>query len=141
MSLNGFHHPASHSEAPHPFDPLSAREISLVVEVVRAEYGSVYYNAVTLAEPRKAEMQAWLAEPERIPRPARVADVVATGKGSKVYDALVDLGERRIVRWECVEGVQPIVCMRCLRFFLMVVWVEAECGERLRWRICRLSRL
>ena len=115
--VNGFHNgtprTSDPSPAPHPFDPLSALEISRAEDIVRDSYGSLYYNAVTLWEPRKAEMLAWLAEPERSARPARVADVVATGKGNKVYDGLVDLKEGRILKWEYVEGVQPIVCMSC----------------------------
>lgn len=94
---------------PHPFDPLSPSEIEKAVALVRQEYGSLYYNAVTTWEPRKAEMLAWLADPDHKPRPPRVADVVATTRGSKVYDGLVDLDEGRIVKWEYMEGVQPIV--------------------------------
>ncbi len=94
---------------PHPFDPLSASEIERAVSLVRQEHGSLYYNAITLWEPRKAEMLAWLADPDHTVRPHRVADVVAIGKGSKVYDGLVDLEEEKIVRWEYTEGVQPLV--------------------------------
>lgn len=94
---------------PHPFDPLSAAEIESAVALIRKEHGSLYFNAVTLWEPRKAEMLAWLANPEHTVRPHRVADVVAIGKGSKVYDGLVDLNEQKIVKWEYTEGVQPLV--------------------------------
>ena len=94
---------------PHPFDPLTTSEIEKAVSIVRNEYGSLYYNAVTIAEPRKADMLQWLADPDHTVRPHRVADVVAIGKGSKVYDGLVDLEEEKIVRWELTEDVQPLV--------------------------------
>ena len=94
---------------PHPFDPLSASEIESAVSLIRQEHGSLYYNAITLWEPRKAEMLAWLADPDHTVRPHRVADVVAIMKGSKVYDGLVDLDEQKIVKWEYTEGVQPLV--------------------------------
>ncbi len=94
---------------PHPFDPLSASEIEKAVGTVRKEHGSLYYNAVTLAEPRKVDMLPWLADPDHTVRPHRVADVVAIGKGSKVYDGLVDLNEEKIIQWEFTEGVQPLV--------------------------------
>ena len=94
---------------PYPFDPLTAREIEVAVAIIRKEHSSLYYNAVTLHEPRKATMLAWLADPEHTPRPRRTADVVAIGKGSKVYDGLVDLDEQKILQWESVEGVQPLV--------------------------------
>ena len=95
---------------PHPFDPLTASEIEAAVAIVRKEHSSLYYNAVTLHEPRKAEMLAWLADPAHTNRPHRVADVVAIGKGSKVYDGKVDLDEQKILFWESEEGVQPLVC-------------------------------
>lgn len=94
---------------PHPFDPLSTSEIETVVAIVRNEHASLYFNAVTTLEPRKLEMLAWLADPDHSPRPRRVADVVATGKGSKVYDGLIDLDEGKIIKWENTDGVQPIV--------------------------------
>lgn len=102
-------HVTGTTPAPHPFDPLSGSEIETAVTLIRQEHGSLYFNAVTLWEPRKAEMLAWLADPDHTVRPHRVADVVAIGKGSKVYDGLVDLDEKKIVKWEFTEGVQPLV--------------------------------
>lgn len=100
---------AGRSPAPHPFDPLTEAEIERAVAIVRKEHDALFYNAVTLWEPRKAEMMAWLADPDHTVRPHRVADVVAIGRGSKVYDGLVDLDEGKIVKWELTEGVQPLV--------------------------------
>lgn len=102
----------------HPFDPLTAIEIELAVAVVRKEYGDLYYNAVTLFEPRKEEMLLWLADPDHSARPRKVADIVAIGKGSKVYDGLVDLDQERIIKWELVEGAQPLV--RVLRHLVLI---------------------
>lgn len=94
---------------PHPLDPLSGREIKQAVAIVNDEYSGLFYNAVSLWEPRKKEMLAWLSDPKSNPKPHRVADVVAIGRGSKVYDGLVDLEEGKIVKWELTEGVQPLV--------------------------------
>lgn len=102
-------HVAGITPPPHPFDPLSASEIEKVTAIVRKEHGSLFFNAVTVSEPKKAEMMAWLADPEHTVRPHRVADIVAIGKGSKVYDGLVDLDEEKIVEWELTEDVQPLV--------------------------------
>ena len=93
----------------HPFDPLTTEEIAAAVAIVKNEYKNLFFNAVTLWEPRKADMMRWVASPETVARPHRVADVVAIGRGSKVYDGLVDLNEKRIVRWELTEGVQPLI--------------------------------
>lgn len=100
---------------PHPFDPLSAAEIDTAVAIVRAEHGPLSFNAVTLYEPRKAEMMAWLADPEKAPRPHRAADVVAIAPGGKVYDGVVDLDEKKIVQWKHTEGVQPLITMEDLQ--------------------------
>lgn len=100
---------------PHPFDPLSTDEIDAVVTLVRREHGSLNFNAVTLYEPRKAEMMAWLADPEHAPRPARAADVVAIAPGGKVMDGVVDLGQKKIIRWEHTPNVQPLITMEDLQ--------------------------
>lgn len=102
-------HVTGNTPPPHPFDPLSAAEIEKAVSIVGQEHGPLYYNAVTLLEPRKKEMLRWLADPERAQRPPRIADVVAIKKGGAVYDGLVDLAAGKVVQWESTEGVQPLV--------------------------------
>ena len=99
----------------HPFDPLTTEEIATAVEIVRREYSNLHFNAVSLWEPRKEEMMKWLASPDSAPRPHRIADVVCIGRGSKVFDGLVDLNEGRIVKWEYAEGVQPLITMEDLQ--------------------------
>jgi primary-amine oxidase len=102
-------HVTGKAAPPHPFDPLTETEIEKAVAVIRKEHSGLFFNAVSLWEPRKAEMLAWVADPEHTVRPHRVADIVCVGKGSKVYDGLVDLDEEKIVKWESTEGVQPLV--------------------------------
>ena len=102
-------HVSGNSPSPHPFDPLSAAEIEKAVALVNKEHGPLAYNAVTVWEPRKAEMLKWLADPDHTQRPHRVADVVAIKKGGTVYDGLVDLDEEKVLKWESNEGVQPLV--------------------------------
>jgi primary-amine oxidase len=94
----------------HPFDPLSEAEIANAVSIVNAEHAGLFFNTVTVLEPKKKEMMAWLVDPVNTPKPHRIADVVAIGKGSKVYDGLVDLTEGKIIQWELTDGVQPLVC-------------------------------
>lgn len=96
----------------HPFDPLSAAEIEKATTLVTKEHGKFAFNAVTLFEPRKKDMLAWLADPAHEQRPPRIADVVAIQKGGVVYDGLVDLDEGRILKWESNDGVQPLVWER-----------------------------
>lgn len=116
MALDRLKQAAAHvtglGEPPHPFDPLSEAEIEQAVAIIRKEHDGLFFNAITLWEPRKAEMMAWVKDPDHSPRPHRVADVVAIGKGSKVYDGNVDLTEGKILSWEMTEGVQPLVCLQ-----------------------------
>ena len=102
-------HVSGTTPPPHPSDPLSASEIERATAIIRKEHGSLFFNAVTVMEPKKLDMQPWLMDPEHTVRPHRVADVVAIGKGSKVYDGLVDLDEDKILQWALTEDVQPLV--------------------------------
>ncbi|KAI0394865.1 copper amine oxidase [Xylariaceae sp. FL0594] len=99
---------------PHPFDPLSQEEIQSAINIVKKTHGDLFFNVVSLHEPRKAEMTAWLQDPSA-PRPARVADLVVIAPGGKVYDALVDLASGSITKWELLEGLQPIITMEELK--------------------------
>ena len=94
---------------PHPFDPLSLDEIRTAIDAVKQTHGDVFFNVVSLHEPRKAEMKAWLENPRAFPRPARIADVVVIAPGGTIYDGLVDLAQGKITNWEPLDGLQPIV--------------------------------
>ena len=99
---------------PHPFDPLSKEEIETAISVVKKAHGDdLLFNVVSLQEPRKAEMTAWLENPTSAARPVRIADAVVIASDGKVYDGLVDLQKGSIVSWEVLDGLQPIVsyCM------------------------------
>jgi Cu2+-containing amine oxidase len=113
MALDRLKQAASHlagiGQAPHPFDPLSEQEIERAVAIIRKEHSDVFFNAITLWEPRKLEMMQWLKDPQHTPRPHRVADVVCIGRGSKVYDGHADLTEGKIVSWALTDDVQPLV--------------------------------
>jgi primary-amine oxidase len=113
MALDRLKQAASHltgqAAPPHPFDPLTESEIEQAVAVIRKEHSDVFFNAVTLWEPRKAEMMKWIKDTQHTPRPPRVADVVCIGRGSKVFEGIVDLKEDKIINWEQKDGVQPLV--------------------------------
>ena len=114
----------------HPLDPLSGSEIEAAVSIVRGDKGPLFYNAVTLFEPPKAEMLAWLEDAEKTPRPRRIADVVAIAKGGQVYDGLVDLEEKKITKWEALDGVQPLITMEDLQVVEHVVRQDPKVIEQ-----------
>lgn len=91
----------------HPFDPLTADEIALAIELVRSQHGECFFNVASLHEPRKAEMLQWLEDGHV--RPRRIANVVVMKQGGSVFDGFVDLQKWSIAKWELLEGVQPIV--------------------------------
>jgi primary-amine oxidase len=97
------------ADLPYPLDPLTLSEIEVAITTVKKTHGQVFFNVVTLHEPRKAEMTAWLADADAAPRPKRIADVVVIAPGGKVYDGLVDLETVTITKWELLDGEQPIV--------------------------------
>ena len=94
----------------HPFDPLTGDEIAAAVDVIRKyQSGQLLFNAVTLHEPRKADMLKWLEHPSDGNKPARIADVTVILPDGAVYDGLVDLRTRKVQKWEKLDGLQPIV--------------------------------
>jgi Cu2+-containing amine oxidase len=141
MAFNRLKQAASHltgiGEAPHPFDPLSEQEIERAVAIIRKEHSDVFFNAITLWEPRKAEMMRWLKDPQHTPRPHRVADVVCIGRGSKVYDGHADITEGKIVSWALTDDVQPLVSRKhCLNLTIGMLISDtdhygrsADCGN------------
>ncbi|KAF1957606.1 hypothetical protein CC80DRAFT_47965 [Byssothecium circinans] len=134
MALDRLKQAASHvtglGQPPHPFDPLSETEIEQAVAIIRKEHSNVFFNTVTLWEPRKAEMMKWIKDPEHTPRPHRVADVVCIGKGSKVFDGIVDLTVRKIVSWELTDGVQPLITMEDLQIVESIVRKDPKVIEQ-----------
>lgn len=116
----------------HPFDPLSTTEIEKAVSIVRKDKPdlALHFNTVTLHEPRKAGMLAWLAAPTTAPRPPRVADIVAVAKGSKVYDGLVDLDAGTVTKWQLMTGVQPLITVEDLMVVEEVVRKDPKVIEQ-----------
>jgi primary-amine oxidase len=104
------------TQPPHPFDPLTTPEIEYVIAIVSQQHSQLRYNAVTLSEPRKKEMLAWLDDPGSAARPKRQAEVVAIDKSFAVYDGIVDLTDGKILLWEKLEDTQPVVSL-LFRFF------------------------
>jgi primary-amine oxidase len=96
----------------HPLDPLSESEIATAVDVVLKKQSGLIFNSVTLLEPKKDLLKAYLESQDvKVPR---IADVVASAKGNKVYDVLVNIDEKTIVRWEEPNGVYPGITMEDL---------------------------
>ena len=100
------------TESHHPLDPLSESEIAIAVDVVLAKQSGLIFNTVTLLEPKKENLKSYFES--RDTHVPRIADVIASGKGNKTYDILVDVREKTIIQWLEPKGVYPGITMEDL---------------------------
>ncbi|KAF2275509.1 copper amine oxidase [Westerdykella ornata] len=90
---------------PHPFDPLSPDEIAETANVVRNHNGApnVLFRVITLLEPPKEEMIAYLSSPSPKAVPKRIAKVHIYIE--KVFHELhIDIPARTIVSDRLLHG-------------------------------------
>jgi primary-amine oxidase len=95
---------AARALAAHPLDSLSGKEISTAVSVLRASGkidAETRFALIDLDEPPKADVLAW--KPGQ--RSVRKAFIVVR-RDRTVDEAVVDLGARKLVRWEAIPNVQ-----------------------------------
>lgn len=116
------------SQPVHPLDPLTESEIATAVDLVRREKSDIIFNSVNLLEPKKADLQRWLNSAG--PDLHRMADVIASGQGCKVYDVVIDITEKRIVRWEEPQGVYPSITMEDLAIVEGIIRKDAKVIEQ-----------
>jgi primary-amine oxidase len=97
------------NETTHPLDPLSAGEIASVVAAVRGSHdpaGRLRFVSVTLREPGKDELEAFVAGGSM---PGREAEVVALDAASEsAFEGIAEVGGA-IRRWTALEGRQPAI--------------------------------
>jgi primary-amine oxidase len=100
------------TETHHPLDPLSESEIAIAVDIVLKKQNDLIFNSVTLLEPKKETLIKYVESRDTdVPR---IADVIASGKGNKTFDVLVDIKEKTIIRWDEPQGVYPGITMEDL---------------------------
>jgi primary-amine oxidase len=94
----------SRAFAAHPLDSLSREEVATAV-VVLQEAGDIdaatRFALIDLDEPSKVDVLAWKPAQPFI----RKAFIVAR-RDRTVYEAVVDLGARKVERWEAIPNVQ-----------------------------------
>jgi primary-amine oxidase len=100
------------TETHHPLDPLSESEIAIAVEIILKKQSDLIFNSITLLEPKKDILKRYVESRDTdVPR---IADVIASGKGNKTYDVLIDIREKTIIRWDEPKGVYPGITMEDL---------------------------
>lgn len=93
----------------HPLDPLDAGEIESAVKVLRAlqEFPkAAMFSTVQLDEPSKEDVQNF--KPGSAFRRNAFA-IVLDRENNKTFEAVVDLGGRKLNSWKEIPGVQPLV--------------------------------
>lgn len=96
---------ADGAEPAHPLDPLTWQERWSVLKIL-SDAGRIdaasRFSRVALRPPNKASVWAWSpGEPF-----GRTADVIIK-QGSRTFEAIVDLDDRRVSKWVERTGVQP----------------------------------
>lgn len=91
--------------ATHPLDALTWQEHWRVLEILEASGrldAESRFNRVSVRPPEKRRVLA-LQPNERLPRVAEVR----IKQGKQAIEALVDLDQAKVTRWQVIEGVQP----------------------------------
>lgn len=96
---------AAQPPPPHPLDPLTVQEHWTVLEVLQQNGrldDETRFASVSVKEPDKRQVWSW---PDA-PAPPREALAILK-QGARTFEAVVDVGTRRITSWVEVRGVQP----------------------------------
>ncbi len=100
---------AAAAPAPHPLDPLSAREIESAVKILKEMKNfprEVLFSTVQLNEPPKAEV--WSFKAGTAFRREAFA-IVMDRPRNKTYEAVIDLKTKKVISWKEINGVQPLI--------------------------------
>ncbi len=98
--------------AAHPLDPLSPGEVADCTRIIRdqsrfeALSGDVRFITISLAEPDKHALQAWV---DGAPAPERRAELVILDRAAqRTVEALVSLDGQSVERWQVRDDIQPM---------------------------------
>src|SRR5918993_2165662 len=96
-------------EAVHPLDPLTSDEIKAAAAVITSlpqfPEGSLF-STIVLREPSKTEV---LTHKSGSTLSRQAFAVILDRKGNRTFEAVVDLTQGRLLSWEHIKGVQPLV--------------------------------
>ncbi len=93
----------------HPLEPLTHDEINIVTHTIQRDRKfpkGAFFATVSLHEPRKMDMKRWKPG-QSMPREAFA--MVLDRKANVTYEAQVDIGRRKLVKWIRREGVQSLI--------------------------------
>lgn len=118
----------------HPLDPLTADEIKAAAGVITAlpqfPAGSLF-STIVLKEPLKREV---LNYKPGSPVSRQAFAVILDRQGNRTFEAVVDLKAGRLVSWEQIKGVQPLVMESEFEALPDIVKADARWQEAMRKR-------
>ncbi len=121
-------------QAVHPLDPLTAEEIKAAAGVISTlpqfPEGSLF-STIVLKEPLKKEVLSHKAG-AAVSRQAFA--VILDRKGNRTFEAVVDLKAARLISWEQIKGVQPLVTGSEFEALPDIVKADAGWQEAMRKR-------
>lgn len=102
-------------ETKHPLDPLTPKEIENVAKIVKTKYGEnkVAFNIISLKEPPKFTYYEWREKGGQPPKRLGYY-VIVEQKSSKVFEGVVDIGEKMVLDEIEVLGAQPMLTPQAL---------------------------
>jgi primary-amine oxidase len=124
----------STAQAVHPLDPLTSDEIKAAASVITAlpqfSEGSLF-STIVLKEPLKSEV---LNHKPGAPVGRQAFAVILDRKGNRTFEAVVDLRAGRLISWDQIKGVQPLVMETEFEALTGIVKADPRWQEAMRKR-------
>ncbi|MCA1575711.1 MAG: tyramine oxidase [Acidobacteria bacterium] len=118
----------------HPLDPLTSEEVKVAARVIAAlpqfPEGSLF-STIVLKEPLKKVV---LGHKSGAPVSRQAFAVILDRKGNRTFEAVVDLKAGRLISWEQIEGVQPLVTGSEFEALPNIVKADGRWQEAMRKR-------
>jgi len=124
----------STAQSMHPLDPLTSEEIKAAAAVITAlpQFPErSLFSTIVLKEPSKNEV---LSHKAGAPVTRQAFAVILDRKGNRTFEAVVDLKAARLISWEQIKGVQPLVTGSEFEALPDIVKADARWQEAMRKR-------
>lgn len=122
------------TQAVHPLDPLTSDEIKAVAGVITAlpQFPQAsLFSTIVLKEPLKREV---LNHKSGAAFSRHAFAVILDRKGNRTFEAVVDLKAARLISWDLMKGVQPLVTGSEFEALPDIVKADARWQEAMRKR-------
>ncbi|HHA1717633.1 primary-amine oxidase [Enterobacter kobei] len=120
-------------KSPHPLNALTADEIKQAVEIVKASADfkpNTRFTQIALAEPEKAKVWDYVLNGTAVDTPRQAKIVMLDGK--HVIESLVDLKDKKILRWEPVKDAHGMVLLDDFTAVQQIINDSTEFAEVLK---------